>query len=334
MMNHSSNLTSPSNIAFCSAIFPDGVLPPKRVVSLIVLCVVNALSSAGASTANALVLWAIKKTPSLHNPSSALLCVLASLDLTVGVFIQPLAVMGLIGLLTDNYPVFCITGTIGYPVGLTLGGLSFVTIAAISVDRYLALALHLRYAQIVTVSCVITCVLPIIAFLFILTIMSFWFLTKDWFRITIACVCFLVTASCIFVIPFVYCRIFAILRRHKKQIHDQTAVATRKQGCSQTNLSKYRRSVSAILYVLLAIILSYLPCLISFVIAWRYYTESSRLVLRFTGTVLLLNSFINPLVYCWRKKEIRRFVALKLRRVFGVSDLMEHVIPVEEVNPK
>ena len=137
MMNYSSNLTSPTNIAhaFCSAIFPDALLPPKHVVSSTALCVVNALSSAGASTANALVLWAIKKTPSLHNPSSALLCVLASLDLTVGVFIQPLAFIGLIGLLTDSYPVYCIMGTVGYPVGLTLGGLSFVTIAAISVDR-------------------------------------------------------------------------------------------------------------------------------------------------------------------------------------------------------
>ena len=107
---------------------------------------------------------------------------------------------------------------------------------------------------------------------------------------------------------------------HLVKYHDQTAVATRKQGFSQTNLSKYRRSVSVILYVLLAMILSYLPCLISFVIAWRHFTDSSRLVLRFTGTVLLLNSFINPLVYCWRIKAIRRFMALKLRRVFGVSE--------------
>ena len=117
-MNHSSNLTSPTNIAFCSAIFPDGLLPPKHIVSSTLLCVVNALSSAGASTANALVLWAIKETPSLHNPSSALLCVLVSLDLTVGVFIQPLAVIGLIALLTDSYPVYCIKGTVGYPAGL------------------------------------------------------------------------------------------------------------------------------------------------------------------------------------------------------------------------
>ena len=200
-MNHSSNLTSPNKIASCNVIFPDGVLPPKHVCSSAVLCVVNALSSTGASRANTLVLWAIKKTPSLHNPSSALLCALASLDLTVGMFIQPLAVIGLIGLLTDNYPLFCITGTIGYPVGLTLGGLSFVTIAAISVDRYLALTLHLRYPEIVTVSRVITCVLPIIAFLLILMIMSFWFLTEDWFRITIACVCFLVMHQLIPAVP-------------------------------------------------------------------------------------------------------------------------------------
>ena len=171
-------------------------------------------------------------------------------SLTVRVFIQPLAVISLIGLLTDNYPVYCIAGTAGYPLGLPLAALSFVSIAAISFDRYLVLALHLRYAENVTVRRVIICILPVSAFLLILIMMSFWFWTEDWFRITVACVCSFITASCIFVIPFASCRIFAILRRHKKQIHDRTVVATQTQGFSQINIFKYRRSVKTIVYLL------------------------------------------------------------------------------------
>lgn len=143
----------------------------------------------------ALVLWAIKKIPSLHNPSSALLCVLASPDLTAGAFIQPFAVTCLIGLLTDNYPVYCIAGTAGYSLGLSLAALSFLTIAAISFERYLALALHLIYAEIVTVRRVLICILPVSAFLLIVVMLSYWFWTEDWFRITVACVCSIITAS-------------------------------------------------------------------------------------------------------------------------------------------
>lgn len=307
IMSHSSNLTqSPTNIAFCSAIFSEGTLPTKRrVVSTVVLCLVNALSSVVATTANMLVLWAIKKTPSLHNPSTALLCVLAASDCAVGALIQPLAVISLIGLLTGNFPVYCITGTIRYPLGIFLGGVSFMTIAAISFDRYLALTLHLRYTAIVTVSRVIACILPVCAVLLTVAIMSFWFWTENWFRSTVACVSSFVTAVCIIAIPFACCRIFAILRRHKKQIQQQNVIATRMQRFSQINISKYRKSVLVILYLLGAIIVSYLPGAISLVILWRHYTDLSRFVLRITGTIVLLNSSINPLVYCWRVKEIR-----------------------------
>jgi len=328
---HPSNLTSSTNIAFCRALFSGGLLASKHVVFITVLCVVNALSSVVASTANALVLWAIKKTPSLHNPSSALLCVLASLYLTVGVLIQPLSIISFIGLLTNNYPVYCIAGTIEYPLGIVLGGSSFVTVAAFSFDRYLALALHMRYAEIVTISRVLKCILPTTAFFLILAILGFWFAAEDWFRNTVTAVCLFVIACYIFVIPFAYYRIFAILRRHKKQIHDQTVLATRAQGCPQINISKYRRSVSAILYLLWVIILSYFPCAITIMIVWRRYTDSTKFVLRCSWAMGLLNSSINPLVYCWRIKQIRRFVVLKLRGVLRAICLLDGTVDITQV---
>ena len=83
------------------------------------------------------------------------------------------------------------------------------------------------------------------------------------------------------------------------------------------DISKFRKSVLTMLYVLAAILLSYLPCGISFLITLFLKTEVSEFTLSIGGSIVLLNSSINPLVYCWRIKEIRRFVVLKLRRVFG-----------------
>jgi len=48
---------------------------------------------------------------------------------------------------------------------------------------------------------------------------------------------------------------------------------------------------------------------------------------------VLLNSSINPLVYCWRIKEIRRFVISKLRSAFVVSGLQNEAVRIRQVKP-
>ena len=127
----------------CPVIFP-GNFPTTSVTGTILLCVVNILSSFTATTLNVLVLWAIRKTPSLHTPSSVLLFVLALSDLATGAFVQPLLFTHLVGVYTYNFSVYCISGAILYPVGSCVVFVSFSAITAIGFDRYLALVLHLR----------------------------------------------------------------------------------------------------------------------------------------------------------------------------------------------
>lgn len=127
----SSNVST--NTAVNTALYPYGLSPLNNVVPATALCVVSIISSLVAVTANGLVLWAIKKTPSLHTPSSALIFVLATSDFAVGAFVQPLVVIKLIALLTNNFPVFFISGTMFYPLAVAFSFVSFVTITAISV---------------------------------------------------------------------------------------------------------------------------------------------------------------------------------------------------------
>ena len=87
---------------------------------------------------NSLILFALNKESSLHSPSKLLYCCLATSHLLVGLVIQSLCY-------------------------LLLFGVSMLTMAAISVDRLLALSLGLRYRQIVTLKriYIITAILPV-----------------------------------------------------------------------------------------------------------------------------------------------------------------------------
>lgn len=151
--------------------------------------------------------------------------------------------------------------------------------------------------------------------------MWFWFSPNAWYKISIQIVLLSLSTVCTLAIPFSYYKIFTVLRRHKQQIQDQSVVGQRMHGFSaQINISKYRKSVFTFLYVLLALILTYLPGLINLLLWWFDYAEHSVFALGFTSTMVMLNSSINPLVYCWRIGIIRGFMASKLRRLFCLNN--------------
>ena len=174
------NFATGSSTNHCPITFP-GYFPPKSDSLVIAICIINILSSFSAATWNFMVLWAIKSTPSLHTSSSVLLFGLALADFVTGVLVQPMVAIHLIGSLTMHSPIYCITGAIAYTLATSLTFVSFSAITVISFDRYLALALHLRYAAIVTVNRVIKLILLAFVILFPTSI-YFWFSNVEWFK--------------------------------------------------------------------------------------------------------------------------------------------------------
>lgn len=326
-MTFRANFSTFSDINNCTVEF-DGISPNENLPLSIFHNVVNILSIPVATVANFFVLWAIKERPSLHTPSSVFLFVLALSDFAIGVFIQPLILMRSFGALTHNIRLYCASNVIILPVGIVLAAVSFVNITEISLDRYLALVLHLRYPSIITVRRVVTFKI-ITSVVFLPMSIYFWF-SEEWFRMTALLVGITLAVICIPLIPFSYYQIFKILRRHKKQIQNQNNVATCMQGFSENEISKYRKSVFAILYVIGAVTLSYIPCGICVWMQIMFHMEINESVISSAGLLVLLNSSINPLVYCWRMTEIRRFVFMKLRCVFNV-DRATQVRPVGKI---
>ena len=323
MEERTNNLTFPTNFSTftetnnCLVEF-DGSTSMENLPVSMLHNVVNILSIPVATMANFFVLWAIKERPSLHTPSSVFLFILALSDFAIGVFVQPLVVIRSFGAAAHNYRLSCISNVLIFAVGTALASMSFACITEISFDRYLALVLHLRYNSIITVRRVIK--YKIIASVAIFPIsIYFWFSKEEWFKRTVLTVAITLAAICVTLIPISYYKIFMILRRHKRQIRNQNNVATCTQGFSDTDLSKYRKSVLAILYVLGAVALSYIPLGVCTWMQIVFQTKINQLVTSSAGLLVLLNSSINPLVYCWRMTEIRRFVVMKLRSILGVD---------------
>ena len=94
---------------------------------------------------NVLIIVALQKLSSLHPPSRLLLGCLASTDLCVGLITQPLFVAYLMSPSKHCYFQILLIIT-----GVTLNGLSLLTLTAVGVDRFLALTLGLRYRNVVT----------------------------------------------------------------------------------------------------------------------------------------------------------------------------------------
>ena len=119
-------------------------------ISSIMFCVINSLTGVGAVFSNALVVMAIVKTESLHSPSNIALCCLAVTDFITGLVTQPCVVIYRALEITRHYSLSCTLYKCFAFIGLTMMSTSFLPISVITMDRFLALHLHLRYPQVIT----------------------------------------------------------------------------------------------------------------------------------------------------------------------------------------
>ena len=190
-------------------------------VTNILTCILNLSFGVVTFVANTTILLAIKKTRDLHTPSFVLLGSLAASDLLVGLVCQPLFLAFKVAELERNLSAYCWLRLLQSRTAWTTSGVSLVTVAAVSVDRLLALTLHLRYHTLVTVPRVLQ-----ITFLFwILSIilnvvLTFW-MTNVW----------LFMPMVIFFLAFIAItistlKIFQTVLRHQRQINDQNAAVS------------------------------------------------------------------------------------------------------------
>ena len=286
---------------------------PEWIEWYIANCVVNILLAIAAILENLFILIAIWRTSTLHTPSYVFLFCLALSDLAVGLLAQPLVVIHNVAEIQGTVSMARVTSVAAAMLSTYLCSVSILSITAVSIDRYLALYLHLRYKQLVTNKRVVA--LLICTWLFAALVFVTWLWYPANLLIGVA-----IGICCIIIITFCFCRIYFILRHHHQQIRSQP-----RPNNSSTEISKkaltsthYRRSVMGMLMVCVFLLLCYVPYLCTAcVIVVRGLTNTNRLLFEFTRTVVFANSAMNPLIYCWRLRDIRTAVLQHLPAWFG-----------------
>ena len=277
---------------------------------LIVLLVLNGFVSITAFLGNTLILVALHKETSLHAPSKLLFRNLATTDLCVGLIVEPLFIISLISSLKERWN-FCGYAFVIFKItGHILGGVSLLTLNAISVDRLLALLLGLRYRQIVTLKriyriVVVSWVLSTTG----ATILLWSERITSWYD----CV---VVALCVVTSIFSYTRIFLTLGHN--QIHAQGNVNQGQPSqIVQLNIARYKKTVSSALWVQLALVVCYLPyAIVEGFFLQRGVTSDISVASFFSYTLVYLNSSLNPILYCWKIREVRQAVKDTIRGLF------------------
>ena len=283
--------------------------PEYLYIHNLVCSILNCLFILPGICGNVLVILAVWKTPSLQTPSNTLLLSLATSDLAVGLLAQPSFSAWRISQMAGDLKAHCVAGVASESFGWLLAGVSLFTITAISVERFLAVHLHLRYHDIVARRGIAKVVLSFWLTWIIITVLRFFVVSRKILRII--AVNFLVLTSAI--IFLAYIMIYRLVRRHQLQIRQQCF--TRSPDDQKTiDMVRYKRSTITMLYILGFFLLCYFPFLCVMLIEVAIgETLPSKAAYLYTVTSIFINSALNPLIYCWRMMEIR----LAIRKIIN-----------------
>ena len=264
--------------------------------SLVATCVFNNFLSCTTIILNILTIHAIRKTALLPKPLRTLLLSLTASDVGVGLLAQPLFISILVSWLKrSRIDPISFKGLMA--VMNFFCASSLFNVVTISVDRFLAVHLHLRYQELVTHRCVIAAVISIWLFSAIISSSVFW----DTYIIS-RVIWLVIMTVCLIVVVTVYWRIYIVFKRHKNQIQSFQIQEVRQgvQNGDLSSFSKVRKSAHGTFYVCIVFLICFLPSyILSFLILSRPLNIISLYKAQlYTTTLFFLNSSLNPVMYC------------------------------------
>ena len=119
--------------------------------------------------------------------------------------------------------------------------------------------------------------------------------------------------TCVTLFLCLVTKIFFTLRHNQVQVQDHLSQG---QPTQIMNMARYKRAVSSALWVTTTAVVCYLPYGVAeTVILQEEMTLSIYLIEHFVITLVYLNSSLNPLLYCWKIREVRQAVKDTLRHL-------------------
>ena len=296
---------------YCSEELKEG-----RLSEFIFVSVLNIFLSTTAFLGNILILVALHKRTSLNKPSKLLFRNLAVTDLCVGIIVEPLFVAYLMSVVTERWDICYYSDFANLISGIILCAVSLLTLTAISVDRLLALLLMgLRYKHIVTTrkAYISVIVMWILSAFIGAADYSFHFLILGWSTFITISLCVVISSLC-------YAKIFFTLRRRQFCVHNGAFQGERSQKIP-LNIARYRKAVYSAVWVQVTLVVCYLPFGMLMALIRpespdkSEITSSVYLAGDITLSFVLANSSLNPFLYCWRIREVRKAVKETIRHL-------------------
>ena len=283
-------------------------------LTFITNCIFNNFITHTSIMLNIVTIYAIHKTSAIAKTLKTLLLSLACSDVAVGLFSQPIYTFSLInGLRLRN--TGCITKQLATILSYLFSTASFLGVVAVSVDRFLAVHLHLRYQELVTHRRVVVVVIGKWLCSAFVSLITLWGLpgTRDLIGSVVAAFGFNITF-------LVYTRIYFTVRRHKKQIHSMQ-VQEVAHSDEIKNFTVLIKSTVSLFYVYLLLLICYLPFFIcSAVIRILGSSIASKHFFLYSLTLIFLNSSLNPVIYCWKMRHVRHAIMDILRKMSRKSN--------------
>ena len=274
---------------------------------------------------NIVLIFALRRTSSLPKTLKALILSLAVSDLGIGFVVQPLYIAHMIMQIpqTDDKENFNDIDRALRLIGRTLGYVSFFGVTAITVDRFLAIHLHLKHQELLTYQDIVTYKRVVAAVILTWFLSAFLALTgvlshENVFNlagVTVVLVCLLAMG-------LIYFKISIVERRHTVQVHAQPAQAVAPNEENRSIFERVRKTAVGTFYVYLLFLACHLPS--AFVILTGQKTNKKRRHFKiYAETLLYLSSSLVPLVYCWKFRHIRCAFKNILRNIFASQNQIQ-----------
>lgn len=276
---------------------------------VIAFCVMNLLFSFLAILGNILSIHALWKASSIPATLKKLFSSLAVSDLAVGVFAQlAFAVINALVLkepaASENF--FCPTFLTAYYFCLfLLACASFLNVTGIAVDRLLVIFLHLRYQELMTPTRVVV------------GLISLWLTSGVFASVFILLpsrnnyVSVVAELSGVLVTTVAYIYVYKAVRYHQNQIQNQNGALPDQA----MEVHREQKSSFNVLFIYVVFLVCNLPNLFCALLGEADRFRMSSLVANHvTVFLVLLNSSLNPIIYCWRYREIREIVRSTVKK--------------------
>ena len=279
------------------------------------VCALGFVFSLVAVVGNILIIRALLKASSIPTNLKTLFCSLAFSDLAVGLFAQ-LSISAIMVVIlnmkvdgTNNFEFLCPVILSAYNFfAFLLASASLLTITATTVDRLLSVSLHLRYHELVTTRRVAV----LLVFLWVISIAAaFAFISvpkqSGIISVVVQWIAFLFTS-------WAYSRISKVVRHHKIQIRCQLQQTS--DHLVRAGLLRQQKNAFNAFLVYVVFVVCYLPHLfVSAILLVKGSSSVERVSHNTTIFLVFLNSSLNPILYCWRYKEIRQNVSSAMHKI-------------------